>query len=77
MNRGQLETVQFLLRNHVPLETRNMYGTTVLGMAVWSALNEPRPEHLQIIEQLLAAGARVDGIEFPTGDDRIDAVIQK
>jgi ankyrin repeat protein len=77
VNRGQLETVRFLLQNKVPLETRNMYGTTVLGTAVWSALNEPRREHLQIIEQLLGAGARVDGIEFPTGSEYIDAVLRK
>jgi hypothetical protein len=76
-NRGQLGTVQFLLSNNVPLETRNMYGSTVLGMAVWSSLHEPRPDHLQIIDKLLAAGASLDGIEFPTGNDRIDAVLQK
>ncbi len=57
-NRGQLEAVRLLLRHSVPLETRSMYGGTVLGTARWSARNEPKPAHAQIIEELLKAGAR-------------------
>src|SRR3954454_3357483 len=48
-NRGPAETVRLLIRRKVPLETHSMYGGTVLGTAVWSAINEPRPGHLQII----------------------------
>ncbi len=64
-NRGQLEAVRLLIRWKAPLETRNMHGDTVLGTAVWSALNEPRPDHLQIIEELLKAGARLEDVEHP------------
>lgn len=56
-NRGQLETVRFLLAHKVPLNTRNMYGGTVLGCAKWSAVNEPKPAHKEIIALLEKAGA--------------------
>lgn len=64
-NRGQLDAVRLLIRWKVPLETRSMHGDTVLGTAVWSALNEPRADHMQIIEELLTAGAQVEHVERP------------
>ena len=65
VNRGQLKATTLLLKWGAPLEVRNMHGTTVLGTAVWSALNEARPEHAQIIEELLKAGARVEDLKSP------------
>jgi ankyrin repeat protein len=76
-NRGQLEAVRLLLRHKAPLETRSMYGGTVLGTAVWSAINEPRSDHLQIIEELLNAGARLEDVHYPTGHERVDAVLRR
>ena len=76
-NRGQLEAVRLLIRAKAPLETRSMYGGTALGTAIWSALNEPRRDHLQIIEELLNAGAHLDDTEYPTGRQRIDAILQR
>ena len=77
-NRGKLETVRLLIQRKAPLETRNMHGTTVLGTAVWSIINEPWwPDHLQIIEELLAAGARVEEAGYPTGHERVDAVLRR
>ena len=53
VNRGKLETVRLLIRRKAPLEVRNMHGTTVLGTAVWSIINEPWwPDQLRIIEEL-------------------------
>jgi ankyrin repeat protein len=75
VNRGQLESVRLLLRRKAPLETRSMYGGTVLETAVWSVLHEQRPDHLQIIEELLNAGARVSDIEYPTGNEQVDEVL--
>jgi hypothetical protein len=66
VNRGQLEAVTLLLKWGAPLEVRNMHDTTVLGTAVWSALNEPRPDHMRIIEELLKAGARPEDVKSPT-----------
>src|SRR5947208_10012554 len=60
-NRGQLKTVEMLARRGVPLETRNSYDGTVLGTAVWSAIHEPKPDHIAIIEALIRAGARHGG----------------
>jgi hypothetical protein len=54
-----------------------MYGSTVLGTAIWSAINEPRSDHPQIIEQLLNAGARSKDVEHPTGLKRIDAILER
>jgi ankyrin repeat protein len=76
-NRGQLETVRLLIRRKAPLETRSMHGGTVLGTAVWSAINEPRPDHLQIIEELLDAGARLENVDHPTGHEHVDTVLRR
>ena len=57
-SRGELGAVRLLLDAGAPLETRNMYGGTVLGQAEWSAIHEPRPGQRECIAALLAAGAR-------------------
>ena len=75
-NRGQLEAVRLLIGAEAPLETRNSYGGTVLSGTVWAAFHEPRSTHLQIIEELLEAGARVEAVEYPTGNERIDALLR-
>jgi hypothetical protein len=76
-NRGQLEVVRLLIDRRAPLESRNMYGGTVLGMAVWSALNEPRPNHIPIIEALIRAGAKVDDVGYPSGKEPVDEVFRR
>lgn len=76
-NRGQLDTVRFLLQRGVPLESLNSYGGTVLGGTVWAAVHEPKPAHLAIIEALLEAGARVEGAEYPCGSPEVDAVLRR
>ena len=75
VNRGQLGTSMLLIQHRAPLEVRNMYGGTVLGTAVWSAVHEPRGEQLRIIEELIKAGARVEEAEFPSGDERVDKIL--
>jgi hypothetical protein len=77
VNRGQLEAVRLLIRHKVPLESRSMYGGTALGTAVWSAIHEPRADHLTIIQELLSAGARVRDAGYPTGRDDIDALLAR
>lgn len=76
-NRGQLETVMLLIRRKAPLETRSMYGSTVLGTAVWSAINEPRADHIRIVEALIKAGARLDEVGYPTGNERVDEALRR
>jgi hypothetical protein len=76
-NRGQLETVKMLVQRKLPLEIKNTYGGTVLGTAVWSAIHEPRPDHIAVIETLISAGARLDAAGFPTGIERVDEVFRR
>ena len=76
-NRGQLDVVLLLIRRQAPLETRSMYDGTVLGTAVWSAINEPGPDHLRIIEALIKAGAQVNDVGYPTGNEPVDEVFRR
>jgi hypothetical protein len=76
-NRGQLDTVKLLIAARSPLEIKNTYGGTVLGTAVWSAINEPRADHLAIIEALIAAGANLDGAGYPTRNESLDELLRR
>jgi hypothetical protein len=76
-NRGKLDAVRLLVRHNAPLETLNSYGGTVLSCAVWSAIHEPKPMHLAIIEELIRAGARMDMLETPTGHAGVDEVLER
>lgn len=55
-----LDTIRMIIRRKVPLETVNMYGGTVFGQAMWSAVNEHTPDHAAIVEALIEAGATVE-----------------
>lgn len=57
---GRLGVIKLLIERGVPMEVRNMYNGTVLGQALWSAINEYTPEHAEIIERLIEAGATVE-----------------
>ena len=76
-NRGQLAVVKHLLERHAPLETINMHGTTVLGTAVWSAVNEPCADHVAIIEALLDAGAAAGASGYPSGNPDVDRLLER
>jgi ankyrin repeat protein len=76
-NRGQVDAVRLLIAHAAPVETRSMYGGTVLGTAVWAAINEPRGEQLAVIEALLEAGAEVEEAGYPTGNDEVDDVLRR
>ena len=72
---GHLEIVKLLIARKVSMEMKNMYGGTVLGQAVWSAINEPKADHISIIEALLDAGADIEAAGYPTGNQHIDEVL--
>jgi ankyrin repeat protein len=76
-DRGQLDVVKMLLHHGAPLEVRNSYGGTVLGCVVYSAVQKMRPNHIPIIESLLAAGADVRAADYPSGDERVDDVLRR
>src|SRR6185369_3280751 len=63
---GQLEMVKLLLKHNPPLESRNIYGGTVLGQTMWSAAHGGDPKvYAEIIETLIAAGAQVPARHVP------------
>lgn len=57
---GHVETVKMLIEKGVSLEVENKYGGTLLGQALWSAIQEHKPGHADIIEMLLNAGVKVE-----------------
>ena len=57
---GHLDTVRMLIEKKVPLEIENRYGGTFLGQAFWSAVNEHKKSHADIICALIAAGAVIE-----------------
>ncbi len=77
VNRGQLESTRLLIRWNAPLTPRTMYGGNVLETAVWSAIHEPRGEQLQVIEELLKSGARLDAQDYPTGNEQVDSILRR
>ncbi|MGH3491136.1 MAG: ankyrin repeat domain-containing protein [Actinopolymorphaceae bacterium] len=72
------DIVDLLVENRAPLEdTENHHHATVLGCAVWSAGRSPSGDFVPVIERLLTAGARVDGVEFPTGNEAVDDLLRR
>jgi hypothetical protein len=57
---GHADTVRLFLSRGPSLETKNQYGGTALGGALWGALNTPESgDYVAVIESLLAANARI------------------
>jgi len=74
---GQLEMVKLLLKYNPPLESRNMYGGTVLGQTMWSAAHGGDPKTFaKIIETLIAAGAKVPPRHVPVNKP-IDKLLRR
>ena len=74
---GKLSTVKLLLGYQVDLEVKNVYGGTPLGQAIWSAINEPQPDHLAIIEALIKAGAKIDPNWYQISHSGINELLEK
>jgi ankyrin repeat protein len=74
---GQLEIVNLLLKYNPPLESRNIYGGTVLGQTMWSAAHGGDPKvYSEIIETLIAAGAKVPPRHVPVNKS-IDDLLRR
>ena len=74
---GQLEMVKLLLKHNPPLESRNIYGGTVLGQTLWSAAHGGDAKvYAQIIETLIAAGAEVPPRHVPVNKS-IDDLLRR
>ncbi len=58
---GQLNTIKLLLKRGASLETRNSYGGTALGQALWCIANsDSGTDYIPVIEALLEAGAKTE-----------------
>jgi len=57
---GHPEIMRLFIDRGISLEVENMYGGTVLGQALWSAVNEHKRSHAEVIEMLIDAGAIVE-----------------
>lgn len=77
-NRGKADAVRLLIERGAPLESINMHGTTALGTAVWSAVNEPwwGSAQIEIIELLLESGADIRGAAYPSGVPELDRMLE-
>jgi ankyrin repeat protein len=74
---GQLEMIKLLLNFKPPLEARNIYGGTVLGQTLWSAAHGGDPKlYAEIIETLIAAGAKVPARHVPVNEP-IDDLLRR
>jgi ankyrin repeat protein len=64
---GHLATIRLLIERGAPLEERNIYGGTPLGMALWAISHreqvhtwpEKKVDDLAVIETLVSSGAQV------------------
>ena len=56
----RLDVIKLLIDRGVPMEVKNMYGGTVFGQAIWSAIHEHKLDHTAIVEALMEAGAEVE-----------------
>jgi len=74
---GQLEILKLLLKFEAPLESKNMYGGTVLGQTLWSAAHGGDPKvYSEFIETLIAAGAKLNDRHVPV-NKTIDDLLRK
>jgi ankyrin repeat protein len=74
---GYLDTVKLLLKFNPPPETKNIYGGTVLGQALWSAAHGGDPErYIEIFKALIAAGAKLPPRHVPVSP-RIDKWLEQ
>jgi hypothetical protein len=74
---GQLDTIKYLLKLRPELESKNIYGGTVLGQTLWSAGHGGDPKlYAEIIETLIAAGAKVPERHVPVNSE-IDELLRR
>ena len=72
------DLMRFLIDRGAPLEIRNRFGGTVLGQAVWSLINSEHGErYIPAIQMLVDAGASVEEAGYPTGNARVDRLLER
>lgn len=77
---GRADTVELLVERGANLEHVNGYGGTTLDAAAWAVDHSGfnGVDYLPVIEALLKGGADVSKVHpFPTGNDRVDALLKR
>jgi hypothetical protein len=84
---GRPQIIKLLVDRGVDPEITNAYGGTVLGQALWSAVNEHSADHAEIVELLVCSGAHVQPgtlewwseqpVPWPETKTRVTAVLQE
>ncbi|MEO7521187.1 MAG: ankyrin repeat domain-containing protein [Gemmatimonas sp.] len=75
---GMTSVVDELLRRGAPLEVLNAWEGTVLGSTMHFAVHDPAPgvDYVRMVERLIAAGANVNAVWFPSGNAAIDEALR-
>ena len=76
---GRLDVVELLTERGAPLETRNRWGGTVLDSTIFFALQHPAdwPSYATVLERLITAGADIGAATYPTGNERVDELLER
>ena len=78
---GEPEIVELLIARGAPINLRDPgYHSTPLGWALHCCLVEmrhPEADYPRIARALLAAGAEIDNVNFPTGNVALDDVLRR
>ena len=71
--------MNLLTQRGAPLEATNQWGGTVLDSTVYFALQHPAdwPHYATVLERLIAAGADMGAVTYPTGNDRLDELLRR
>jgi len=76
---GHLDVMEVLIARGAPLEVQNRWGGTVLDSTAFFAYHAPdgRIDYEPVLERLIAAGARIQAVGYPTGHEVIDRVMKR
>ncbi|HJU64540.1 MAG TPA: ankyrin repeat domain-containing protein [Gemmatimonadaceae bacterium] len=76
--RARHDTVKLLLERGAPVNARDGKGRTPLSLAVKACVDSYWTEHRSpvSVRALLAAGASVDGVRFPSGYHEVDELLR-
>jgi hypothetical protein len=75
---GHLDVIELLLNRGAPLEVENNYGGTVLSSTVYASVNSGLDvDYVPVIDRLLAGGARIERVGYPSGNRRVDEVLER
>jgi ankyrin repeat protein len=76
--RARPEVVALLIARGAPVDTRDGAGRTPLALAVRACVDSWWRERRtpESVSALLAAGASVDGVQYPSGYDAVDQVLR-